>query len=167
MSAYSRHVYLPAKAPKLDALIDSVKARFPSAAASKSGGALLLTFGDWTMRIVDYRKKWVREEAQELAERAPREAQAALRAATHRLELYDSGDPDADDEHFNDGLIVWEHFLRTPGAVGLDPVAGLFQAGLPPKAPSAKSHPKRPSRKARAPIEKPNLKRRSPRRARR
>lgn len=101
-----------------------VKVRFPAAQVSRAGEAILVTFGDWTTRIVDNRAPSVPIEARELAERAPPKVRLALLAATHRLEIYDSGDVEADEDHYNDGLLLWERLLKIRGAAGLDPVTG-------------------------------------------
>ena len=99
---------------------------FPGATFSITTDELSARFGDWTARIVDSRESWVAEEAREMMERAPESARPALAAANHRIEIYDSGDADADDNHYNDGLALFDYFIGISGAVGHDPVSGEF-----------------------------------------
>ena len=129
MSANCRQVYLPAGTPPLGSMTPALQQRFAKARVVASQDEVNVTFGDWTARVVDFRETWVAEEARELVARAPAEARAGLQAATHRLEIYDTGDADADDAHYNDGLLLFEYFLGTGGAVGLDPVSGEFFSG--------------------------------------
>jgi hypothetical protein len=157
MSASSRHVYLPATSPRLDEIIRALAQRFPDARFAPRSSAVEITFGEWTMRMVDFRESWVADEARELVSRAPDEARKALSAATHRLEIYDSGDAESDDDHYNDALLVWEYCTQfVEGAVGLDPVSGSFYMPAPRKktaakrtsAPKKKAAPKKPAKKS-------------------
>ena len=170
MSAGSRLVYLSADSPSLDEIASLLATAFDTATVGRSGDELHVTFGDWTARIVDFRESWVNEEARETAQRAPTNVRPILESSVRRLEIYDSGDADADDHHYNDSLFLWETCIDLPGAVGQDPFDDLFRisarvakasmkgrARTPTKAapnrdPATKPAPNRPTK---APVKKP------------
>jgi hypothetical protein len=128
MSDSPRMVYLTTDAPKLEELGQTLRSRFATANVENGDGEIRLTIGAWTARVVDLGESWVAVEAKELAERAPAEARALLAGSSRRLEIYGSGNPELDDDHYNDALAIWETLSELPNTVGHDPFDGSFHA---------------------------------------
>jgi hypothetical protein len=129
MTTHTRHVYLPENTPALNILSTELTVRFAKAHIQDvSGRRVQVAFGGWMLDVVDFRHPFVAGQAAALADSAPEWAKARLRSATHRLELYDSGN--AAEAHYAEGIEVWELFAALPGGVGFDPASGDFSPEL-------------------------------------
>jgi hypothetical protein len=123
VSTSACQVYLDDARP-LEEIAEYLRAQ-PKSVVELRGGFIFLAFGDWVVRIVDFREPWVPEEARELAENCSDPAKRQILAASaRRLEIELPDDPD--DLHYNDGLLTFERLAAMPGAVGFDPVTGEF-----------------------------------------
>ena len=124
MSNSAYLVYLP-QTQTLNEIVAWLQTKIKKAGTTQSGSTIIVAFGTWKVRVVDFQESWVGQEASELARRCQdKKKKALLQSSVRRLEIYPSDDPN--DKHYNNGLLLFEHLSALPNAVGFDPSLGEF-----------------------------------------